>query len=113
MKSESDFQTALGSLPDSDPIKKLVTGRNIFLSQLGLRNIKSVDGQAIYMEHWNGVAAPINIQDLVTADPVALAANKGRIKFFLTDEMRVSISIGQIKKLVDYGFFQIEGYTSY
>lgn len=127
MKEESDFQAVINALPDDplpkidvspniirDPLKKyVVPGEKISLSELGIRNVKANDGQQIYMEHWDGIEGVIDIEDIILLDPTALAANKGRIKFMLTDEVQASLQVGKLKVLIDLGFFENEGFASY
>lgn len=90
-----------------------VVGQRVNLLSLGIRSFRRNDGQAIYMEHWDGVSGVVDIEDILLLDPVALAANKGRIKFLLTDEVQASLEVGPLRALIDAGFFENEGFTSY
>jgi len=113
MKSEADWDAVISSLLPSNPLSKLQPGRHHRMSDLGLMELKRIDGQAVYMEHWDGVTAAVNIEDILNLVPAALAANKGKVKFWLTDEVQASISSGKIKKLADAGFFAVGPYSSY
>lgn len=113
MRSEADWAAVIGALLPSNPLSMLQPGRHHRMSDLGFQELKRIDGQAVYMEHWDGVSAVVNIEDLMNLVPAALAANKGKIRFWLTDEVQASISHGKVKKLVDDGLFLVGPYSSY
>jgi len=114
MKTLVDFEAALDLLPDDDPLKKYQPGNRIFLSDLGLRELLRERGaQAVYMEHWDGVSGVIDIADILLRDLAALNANAGRIKFLMTDDMRASIEFGALKRFIDAGLFENEGFSVY
>lgn len=113
MKQESTWDTIISGLLPSNPLSKLQPGRNMRMSDLGLRELYRKDGQAIYMEHWDGASPVVDIEDIINLVPAALAANKGKVKFWLTDEVQASISSGKLKKLVDAGLFDVGPYSSY
>lgn len=106
-QNAADGKPLLGQAPSD------LVGQRINLVSLGIRNFKANDGQALYMEHWDGVSGVIDVEDLILLDPTALAANKGRIKFLLTDEVQASLEVGPLSVLIANGFFENEGFTSY
>lgn len=115
MKPRSAFMSAISLLPKNNPLSRLASVDKIYLKDLGLRELNNpalLAGQALYIENWDGVTAPIDVRDLLLGNPIYYTANKGRIKFFLTDEVQRSVEYGMIKKYVDAGLFIIEGYSS-
>lgn len=113
MKTEVAWQAVIDAKPDSDIFSKFQPGRKLFMADLGLRHLRRSDGQAIYMEHYDGATPAVKIEDIINLDATALAANHGKIRFWLTDEVRASIESGEIKKLIALGILDAPVYSSY
>jgi len=112
-KSVADVEAIVAALPASNPLSKFEPGAKLYMSDFGLRELLRRAGQSVYMEPWDGASGVVNIEDILLKVPAALDANKGRIKFLLSDEVQASITFGKLKKLLDAGIFENEGFASY
>lgn len=115
MHDKATFQAAVAALPKSNVLSRLISVDKVYLKDLGLRNLNNpalLAGQALYMEHWDGLSPPVDIRDLLLGDKSAFSSNKGRIKFLHSDEVQQSIQVGLIKKYIDAGLFEVESYET-
>lgn len=110
---EATAQGIVAGLASTDPVAKLVTGGKLYLPELGSRATQGLPAQGLYMEHWDGASGVVEVVDILNRVPAALEANKGRVKFMLTDQVRASLERGMIARLLDLGLLVNEGFASY
>lgn len=113
MKPAGLFQQVVTNLPASHPLSRLGTIHRIYIRDVGLRELHNNSShqylaQAVYMEHWDGVSAPLDIGVILAGQAGAL--NRGRVRFRYTDEVARSLDTGLLAKLIAAGLFVNEGF---